>query len=141
MQKKGAGFAGTLFHFTPARLAAQLPGAIVSRIEASNRKGGTVANVFEMNVFAGKAIGGGTATDVSQVAIPADTFRKFLGIYNNDENNILWLNLGGPAVAGQGIAVYPRDGYEMKFGDISFDAVHVVADTGLTVPYSWLIGA
>lgn len=100
-----------------------------------------MANVFEMNVFAGKAKGGGTATDVSQVAIPADTFRKFLGVYNNDENNIIWLSLGSPAVAGQGIPIYPRDGYEMKFGDITFDAVHIVTDAGLTAAYSWLTGA
>jgi len=42
---------------------------------------------------------------------------------------------------GQGIPVYPHDGYEMKFGDITFDAVYVVADTGLTVGYSWQTGA
>jgi hypothetical protein len=100
-----------------------------------------VANVFEMNVFSGKAKGGGTATQVSSIAIPADTFRKFLGIYNTDADNILWLSLGSPAVVGQGIPVYPHDGYEMKFGDITFDAVYVVADTGLTVGYSWQTGA
>lgn len=100
-----------------------------------------MANVFEMNVFAGKAQGGGTATDVSQIAIPADTFRKFLGIYNLDEENILWLNLGAPAESGKGIPIYPRDGYEMKLGDITFDAVHVIADAGLTANYSWITGA
>ena len=100
-----------------------------------------MADAFLVNSFAGKAKGGGTATDVSQLAIPASPYRKFLGIYNNSEDDIMWLSLDSEAVAGQGIPVYPRDGYEMKFGDITYGDVYVVMDAGKTAPFSWLIGA
>lgn len=95
---------------------------------------------FSANVFSGKSIGGGVATDHDQIAIPEDDHRKFLGIFNNDADNVMWLNFGAPAVAGQGVPIYPRDGYELKQTDITLDDVHIIMANGLTGSYSYLVG-
>jgi hypothetical protein len=99
-----------------------------------------MANTFEMNVFSGKAKGGGTADGTSAIAREASPTRKYLGIFNLDNTNILWLSLGSAAVAGEGIPVFPRSSWEMQFGKISGDAVHVITE-GANVDYSWFEGA
>ena len=92
------------------------------------------------HAFSGKAKGGGTATEVSRLAIPADAYRKALGIFNNSDDDIMWLSFGSAAVAGQGIPLYPHDGYEMGQYSITPDDIHIVMDAGKTGSYSWYTG-
>ena len=99
-----------------------------------------MANRYEMHSFEGKAKGGGTATPVSQILVPADEHRLFLGVYNLSEDEIIYISLGSPAVAGQGIPLYPRDGYEQKFGDITSQAVYGVTEAGKTAAFCWHTG-
>ena len=99
-----------------------------------------MADDYLVNEFVGKAQGGGTATPVSQLVIPADPFRKWAGVYNLDANVVMYLSFDLPAVAGQGIPVYPKDGYEFDQKAMSKGPIYVICDAGQTAKFSWIVG-